>query len=207
MTTRLSLALLLLGLTTPGLAEGDHPWRVFQAGKTGFASSGGRLLAAPIYAWVGAWSDGRLWVQEEVGPGASGTFLDPSAKLVAPARYRGLSAIRPELPLPAFERGVAVVGLADGGFGYLDRSGRLLGRTSRAGAFMRQDDPLLLIVDQGRFGYIDRQGTSLPRRACRRGGGRPMGADRCRRRVGCPSRLRRRRVVCGGSARLELPEG
>lgn len=165
MTTRLSLALLLLGLTTPGLAEGDHPWRVFQAGKTGFASSGGRLLAAPIYAWVGAWSDGRLWVQEEVGPGASGTFLDPSAKLVAPARYRGLSAIRPELPLPAFERGVAVVGLADGGFGYLDRSGRLLGRTSRAGAFMRQDDPLLLIVDQGRFGYIDRQGTvAIPAR-------------------------------------------
>lgn len=141
-------------------AQGVEPPRlVIQEGRAGFVDEAGRVLASPRYARVGVWSEGRIWVQEHAETGAPGTFLDERANPVAPARFRDLSAVRPELPMPAFDRGVAVVGLAEGGFGYVNRAGALLGRTTSAGAFQRQDDPLLLVVEQGLQGYIDRQGA------------------------------------------------
>ena len=137
---------------------GETPRLVIQKDRAGFVDAAGHILVPPRYARVGRWSEGRIWVQDRAAPGSPGTFLDDSAKPAAPARFRDLADIRPELPLPEFRHGVAVVGLADA-FGYVDIAGKLLGQTSRIGAFMRQDDPLLLIVDPGRHGFIDRQGA------------------------------------------------
>lgn len=137
------------------------PIRVFKAGRTGFVSAQGRLLAEPRYACVGQWSEGRIWVRESAQPAASGVFLDERAQPLAMGPARDLASVFPEAPLPRFRDGVASVALPGGGYGYLNRAGRLLGHTSRVGVFMRQDDPLLLVVDQGRHGYIDRQGTLI----------------------------------------------
>ena len=133
---------------------------VFRNGKAGFIAGDGRLLAAPRYQVAGNWSEGRIWVQERDGNTRSGRFLDELARpLPAAMEMRNLAGLLPEQPLPRFQRGLAVVGLADGAYGYVNREGRLLGRTSRAGAFLRQDDPLLLIVESGRVGYMDRDGN------------------------------------------------
>ena len=159
MKTRLSLALLFLGLPALCQAADDLPFPVFKAGKIGFVSSDGRLLAAPRYARTGSWSEGRIWAQEEDRDGARGVFLDERAAPLPTGEIRDLADVFHESPLPRFRDGVAAVGLPEGAFGYVDRAGRLLGRTSRTGVFMRQDDPLLLVVEQGKAGYIDRQGT------------------------------------------------
>jgi hypothetical protein len=138
----------------------DLPRLVFRNGKAGFIAGDGRLLAAPRYQVAGNWSEGRIWVQERDGNTRSGRFLDELARpLPAAMEMRNLAGLLPEQPLPRFQRGLAVVGLADGAYGYVNREGRLLGRTSRAGAFLRQDDPLLLIVESGRVGYMDRDGN------------------------------------------------
>jgi hypothetical protein len=162
MTHRLTLPGLWLALACACRAAppADHPWPVFRDGKAGFVAGDGSLLAAPRYEAAGRWSEGRIWVQERYGGTQSGRFLDEQARpLPADTEMRNLADLLPEQPLPCFQRGLAVVGLADGAYGYVNREGRLLGRTSRAGAFLRQDDPLLLIAEGRHMGYMDRTGT------------------------------------------------
>jgi hypothetical protein len=145
-----------LGLAAPGA---EPPGLIIQEGRAGFIDNAGHILVTPRYACLGRWSGGRLWVQEESVPGAPGTFLDERARPVAPAHYRDLSAVRPELPLPEFEHGLAVVGLVDGGYGYVAATGMLLARTTAAGAFQRQAGDLLLYDDDGRIGFVGRDGA------------------------------------------------
>lgn len=134
------------------------PLLVVKAGRAGFIDANGRLLAAPRYARCGRWNEGRLWVQEDAGPDSLGTFLDEQATPVSPMQFRDLSAVIPELPIPEFEKGVAVVGMSEGGFGYLNAQGKVLGMTTQAGAFQRQDSELLICVVNDRVGFIDRTG-------------------------------------------------
>lgn len=159
MKRRFILLSVWLGFAGVCQAAPDGPWLVFRDGKAGFLSGDGRLLAGPRYEVVGRWSEGRLWVQERHGNGLTGAFLDEQARPLPAGSLRDLAEIFPEQPLPRFLRGLAVVGLADGAYGYVNRQGRLLGRTNRAGAFLRQDDPLLLIVEGSRVGYMDRAGA------------------------------------------------
>ena len=162
MMRRLTLPGLWLALacTCPASTPAELPWLVFRDGKAGFIAGDGRLLAAPRYEVAGRWSEGRIWVQERDGDAQSGKFLDELARPLPVAKETcSLAGLLPEQPLPRFQLGLAVVGLDDGGYGYVNREGRLLGRTSRAGAFLKQDDPLLLIVESGRAGYMDRAGT------------------------------------------------
>lgn len=164
--TRLSI--LIVALTClPGLwatraapVAASTPLLVVQGEKFGFVGADGQLLTPPRYACCGRWNEGRLWVQERVGADAPGTFLDEQAQPLSPLIFRDLAAVQPERPWPAYARGVAVVGLADGGFGYLNTAGRLLARTSAAGAFQQQTGDLLLCVDAGRVGFVDRTGNN-----------------------------------------------
>lgn len=157
-------ASLLLSIFLAGGARADSmpaAMRVYQGELAGLAGLDGRLLAAPAFSRCGEWREERLWVEypeERTGEVATGHFLDAQARPLAPARYRNLAGRRPELPLPFFDQGVAVVGLPAGELGYLDRQGRLLGRAAPAAAFQRQTGDLLLVEEQGRFGYIDRLG-------------------------------------------------
>jgi hypothetical protein len=144
--------------TDGGGLDAKLPVRICQDGRIGFVGTQGQVLCAPRYALCGDWSEGRLWVQASAGAQGAGRFIDERAQPVTAAVYRDLSGVLPEIPLPRFERGIAIVGLEDGGYGYLDRRGRLLGRTSAAGAFQRQDDDLLLFVDGGKAGFMDRKG-------------------------------------------------
>jgi len=137
------------------------PLLVVKAERVGFVDASGRLLVAPRYTRCGRWSEGRLWVQEQVGSDAFGTFLDEQAKPVSPMQFCDLSAVRPELPLPCFEKGVAVIGMPEGGFGYLNSQGHVLALTTRAGAFQRQDGELLICVVSNRVGFIDREGETV----------------------------------------------
>lgn len=154
--------------STGGLAlsEQQPPWLVIRNKRFGFVAGDGALLAEPRYALCGRWSEGRLWVSESPGAQAPGFFLDARGRPVTPSRFFDLSHVRPELPLPAFDGGLAVVGLPQGRFGYLDRNGRLLGTTTPFGAFHRQDGDLLLFVDDMQhIGFMDRRGrTRIPAR-------------------------------------------
>ncbi|MGI5870321.1 MAG: WG repeat-containing protein [Kiritimatiellia bacterium] len=158
------------------------PLMLIQGGRAGFMDAAGRVLALPRYARAGAWSEDRLWVQEQVVPGAPGTFLDASAKPVAPSRYCDLFAVRPELPMPTFERAVAVVGLRDGGFGYVDLGGKLFARTTSAGAFQRQGGDWLLAAEDGRVGFVSRDGAK--RIPARFEDARPFRGSRAAARIG-----------------------
>lgn len=80
---------------------------------------------------------------------------------MSPMQFCDLSAVRPELPLPCFDKGVAVVGLSEGGFGYLNSQGHVLALTTQAGAFQRQDGALLICVVSNRVGFIDREGQTV----------------------------------------------
>ena len=156
-------SLLLSMLLAGGTRGGDTPlaMRVYQGTLAGLIGLDGRLLAAPAFSRCGDWREERLWVEypeARTGEGGMGHFLDRQARPLAPARYRNLDGRRPELPLPFFDQGMAVVGLPAGGLGYLDLQGRLLGRAAPAAAFQRQAGDLLLVEEQGRFGYMDRQG-------------------------------------------------
>ncbi len=146
-------------------AEGEvpYPFIVVQDGKIGFISpEDGSLLAAPRYKLCANWSEGFAWVQEEVGQSSIGTFIGADAKPITSRSLRDLSGVFPERPVPEFRNGIAVVSLPDGGFGYLNTNGALIGQTSRTGAFMRQDDKLLITVgDGGAIGFIDRAGVEL----------------------------------------------
>jgi hypothetical protein len=169
-----SLVILAWVLGTQG-NEAPAAWRVFRGARTGFVGREGRLLVPPVYARCGDWREGRLWVQgadDAAGAGASGFFLDRQARPLSEARYQNLADVRPELPLPFFDHGVAVVGLATGGLGYLDLRGRLLGRAAPAAAFQRQEGDLLLVEEGGRHGYMDRQGRM--RIPARYAGGTPF---------------------------------
>lgn len=147
-------AVLALGAPVP-------PLRVVKDARIGFvAPEDGRLLAPPQYALQGAWQEGRLWVAfaPEEGARGQGLFLDEQAQPLTSERYHDLSEVLPELPLPRFEQGIAVVGLEEGAYGYLDRAGRLLGRTTRSGVFLRQAEALLLVEADGKAGFMDRSG-------------------------------------------------
>lgn len=134
---------------------------VVKGGRCGFIGADGRLLAAPRFAVCGRWSEGLLWVQELAAPAAPGTFIDARAQPIAPPRFRDRSTILPDFPWPAFDRGLAIVGVDDGGYGYVDRGGRVLGLLTPAGAFQRQDDHLLLMTRGGRTGFMDRSGQTV----------------------------------------------
>ena len=174
MATAAAWATLLAGwLACVGAATataGDNaattlPRRISLDGRHGFVDVDGRLLVAPRYALCGDWSEGRLWVQREADGQRAGCFVDETGKPLTAAVYLDLSDILPEMPLPRFERGTAVVGLREGGHGYLDRSGLLLGRAPAAGAFQRQDDDLLLFVSEKKLGFMNRRGEiSIPAR-------------------------------------------
>ena len=138
-----------------------EPLLVVKAGRAGFIDASGRLFVAPRYARCGYWSEQRLWVQEGADADALGTFLDEQAKPVSPMQFCDLSAVRPELPLPCFDKGVAVVGLSEGGFGYLNSQGHVLALTTQAGAFQRQDGELLICVVSNRVGFVDREGETV----------------------------------------------
>ncbi len=143
------------------LQDTTLPLLVVKSGRAGFINAEGKLLVSPRYVRCGRWSEGRLWVQEQASANALGTFLDARAKQVSPMQFYDLAAVRPELPLPHFEKGVAVIGTPEGGFAYLDVQGQMLGRTTRSGAFQRQDGELLLCVVSNRIGFIDRSGKTV----------------------------------------------
>ena len=152
-----------IGGAAADAAAGAAPLIVSQNGKFGFISStDGHLLAAPRYARCGFWREGFAWVQEEERPNAEGGFVGTDGQLITRQPLHDLAAVRFEMPVPGFRSGIAVAGLPDGGFGYVNAAGRIIGRTSRAGAFMRQDDTLLLSVagEGSPVGFIDRTGTT-----------------------------------------------
>lgn len=147
------------------LAEGEMtpsmPWLIVKSGRVGFIESNGKILVMPRYASCGRWSEGRLWVQEHTDIDSWGLFIDEQAKPVSPLRFHNLYSVRPERPMPCFEKGVAVIGMPGGGFGYLNAAGLILAETTPAGAFQRQEGELLLCVVNNRIGFIDRTGRTV----------------------------------------------
>ncbi|MDD5708371.1 MAG: WG repeat-containing protein [Kiritimatiellae bacterium] len=143
-----------------GAADVTGAFLIVKDGRVGFVDGGGKLLASPQYEVRGSWSEGRIWVQAQSTGEVSGCFLDDRAQPLTAARYRNLSDVLPEMPLPRFARGIATVGLPGGGYGYLDRDGRMLGRTTAAGVFQRQDGDLLLCMLDGKAGFINRHGSA-----------------------------------------------
>ena len=143
--------------------EVQAPFIVLQDGKFGFINpDDGSLQVAPRYKLCANWSEGFAWVQEEARVNADGMFIGADAKPIASKPLRDLSAVFPERPVPEFRNGVAVVSFPDGGFGYINVRGEVVGRTSRTGAFMRQDDRLLISIGgDGNIGFIDRAGVEL----------------------------------------------
>ena len=166
MTRSVLFAALLGGLAVIRAQAADGPrtgsvaW-VVKAGRCGFIGADGRLLAAPRFAVCGRWSEGLNWVQEQAAPNSPGTFIDAQAQPIAPPHFRDRSTILPDFPWPAFDRGLAIVGVAGGGFGYVNRAGRVLGLLTPTGAFQRQDEDLLLMTRDGRTGFMDRSGQTI----------------------------------------------
>ncbi len=146
-------ALCVVGDNAPGALM-----LVLRDGKAGFVGSDGVLKIAPRFAVCGAWSEGRVWVQEEKTAGTGGGFLDAEGNLYPAFSVHDLSSVRPELPLPQFQAGVAVVGRGAGTYGYIDRSGRWLGEAPPLAVMQRQEGELLLVRQQGRLGYMNRGG-------------------------------------------------
>lgn len=130
---------------------------VAQLGRRDVDAISGERVDLANYARQGVWSEGRLWVQERDEDGAPGTFVDEHHRAIAEPVYSDLALVRPEMPLPLFNDGVAVVGY-DGGYAYLDHSGKRLGKAPAAAAIMRQSGELLMVADNGGLGYIDRRG-------------------------------------------------
>lgn len=158
------------------------PGRVFVNGLFGFVDERGRAISEPRYAASGDWSEGRLWVRLKSADEREGRFLGESGRPIAKESFRDLADVMPESPLPRFERGIAVVGLAGGGYGYLDRRGRLLGRTTAGGVIQQQSDELLLSADGDKVGFIDRRGA--PRIPARYAAATPFRGGRAAARAG-----------------------
>ena len=101
--------------TVMALSAATRPLRVVENGRTGFiAPDDGRLLAEPQYGALGAWREGRLWVeippQAEGEAPATGMFLDERAQPLAGERYHDLSAVLPAGLIPATHQDMAAGG-------------------------------------------------------------------------------------------------
>ncbi|NLB68093.1 MAG: WG repeat-containing protein [Lentisphaerae bacterium] len=139
----------------------ESPLLVIENDKIGFISPvDGRLLLSPRYEACGKWSEGFVWVQEQSDAGSPGLFINLDAQPVTSQPLGDLYSVFPERPIPEFRQNIAVVSLSERSFAYINTNGSIIGYTSPTGAFMRQDDELIICIDKnGLSGFMDRRGA------------------------------------------------
>jgi hypothetical protein len=151
---------LFLGLLSAGTASrATQPstslFKVAQQGRMGFISPKGTLVAPPRYsACAGAWSEGHLWVVEDLPDGPAGNFIHASGRelLEFPAAPHADELVG---VTPAFLHGRALVLQRDGSRCVVATNGLL------APGLDRRDADIFPFARNGSFGFMDWSGREI----------------------------------------------